>query len=556
VNDGRRLIDDYLDGEMTPETEKQLVEWLAADPEHVRMFVRESHAHRSLRDLLVARKMQSSLREEAEDRSGRRTPRPFRFFRASSRPAFPWIVAAAAAAALLVAALVLPLLRRPGGPPAPPTAREVRPPEPVEVPRPGEAVKAPPGERQPSPESRKEPGPAREPGVAPPPERPPAPVPPESRLPVPPVAPPAEVPPDPPAEPARRTVALVAEIRGLRGEAFVLTGAEREPARAGQPLLPGQGIATTGPEGAASLRLPDGTRVELGAETSVREISERPGGKTVAVEAGTLVFATPHAEARVLGTQLALSVSAQSTRLEVREGRVRFTRLPDGAAVEVGAGRFAVAAPGPAPASRPLPQVVVTRSFQDGVSPAPSYSGTRDATLSDGAPSSNFGAEKTVRADGSDKRVHLAALLKWDLSDIPPGSRVLSAQIELNIVSTCKGQPYRFHEVRIPWEEGEATWKNRDANFPWQVAGARGGLDRGTAVLATLAPYEKGEHTVLLNGPGLQAVQGWINYPSANNGFVIVSPGNPDGVDFSSREASTPAQRPKLRVTYVPAEKR
>ncbi len=31
---------------------------------------------------------------------------------------------------------------------------------------------------------------------------------------------------------------------------------------------------------------------------------------------------------------------------------------------------------------------------------------------------------------------------------------------------------------------------------------------------------------------------------------------NPDGVDFGSREAASPSQRPRLRVTYVPAERR
>jgi hypothetical protein len=59
-----------------------------------------------------------------------------------------------------------------------------------------------------------------------------------------------------------------------------------------------------------------------------------------------MLFTTPHAEVTVLGTRLALTVSAEATRLEVQEGRVRITRLPDRASVEVKAGQFAVARAG------------------------------------------------------------------------------------------------------------------------------------------------------------------------------------------------------------------
>jgi hypothetical protein len=56
-----------------------------------------------------------------------------------------------------------------------------------------------------------------------------------------------------------------------------------------------------------------------------------------------VVFATPHAEARVLGTKLTLTVGATETRLDVREGRVKLTRLSDNASVEVTSGQYAIA---------------------------------------------------------------------------------------------------------------------------------------------------------------------------------------------------------------------
>jgi hypothetical protein len=59
----------------------------------------------------------------------------------------------------------------------------------------------------------------------------------------------------------------------------------------------------------------------------------------------SMVIATPQAEARVVGTRFSLSVTTNGTRLEVTEGKVRFTRASDGSAVKVTAGNYAVAAP-------------------------------------------------------------------------------------------------------------------------------------------------------------------------------------------------------------------
>ncbi len=110
---------------------------------------------------------------------------------------------------------------------------------------------------------------------------------------------------------------------------------------------------------AASVRFPDGTRFDLGADTAIRvgavtfvrrgsveaRVTPQPAGRAV-------VLATPHAEARVLGTTLRLAVGA-STRLEVLEGKVRLTRT-DGRSVEVAGGHVAVAGPGLELASVPL----------------------------------------------------------------------------------------------------------------------------------------------------------------------------------------------------------
>jgi ferric-dicitrate binding protein FerR (iron transport regulator) len=267
-----------------------------------------------------------------------------------------WIIGLATAALLLLAVLtqILAGPRDRAVPPAPPEAAA----------RPESPAAIPPEIHPTNPET---PPPAPPvPDVRPlPPPGPPGPVPP---------APPEAVTPEPSVPPLpgrhgegpRPSAVAVVQILEARGEATVLKGAERLPAATGQPLVKGSGILT-GPGSAVSFAFVDGTRVELGPDTLVREISDGPPGKRIQVSQGSLaadvarqpsgqpaVFQTPLAEAVVLGTRLRLSITAEATKLEVLEGRVRLLRPADKASVEVKAGLQAVArAAGPLAATRP-----------------------------------------------------------------------------------------------------------------------------------------------------------------------------------------------------------
>lgn len=105
--------------------------------------------------------------------------------------------------------------------------------------------------------------------------------------------------------------------------------------------------------GTATVLLPDGTRLHAGPDTSVRvepgriTLTRGTLGADVAKQAAgkELVFATPQASARVLGTRLFLAVEPDSTLCRVEEGRVRLTRQDGGQSVDVPGGSYAVAAP-------------------------------------------------------------------------------------------------------------------------------------------------------------------------------------------------------------------
>lgn len=197
-----------------------------------------------------------------------------------------------------------------------------------------------------------------------------------TRLPAP-EPPPAPTPPAPKG-PAPTEVAP-ARIDRTEGEVFVLTSAGRRPAAAAQSILGGEGIECPGSRGFAILSYADHTRLEVAAQSRIR-LAPESDGKRIVVERGAvkaevakqpkdrpMVFATPHGEARVLGTTLRVTVDA-ATAVEVEEGKVDL-RNAAGKSVEVAAGRTASTT---TLVARPLSreEVLLWLDFEDGKTPA------------------------------------------------------------------------------------------------------------------------------------------------------------------------------------------
>jgi hypothetical protein len=163
------------------------------------------------------------------------------------------------------------------------------------------------------------------------------------------------------------TLPGIAKLELVQGAVRVLTASgASEPARPGQILLAGQGIATAAKDARAVVVFPDTTRLEVAPDTVLHRLTdertlpspEAPASKGAFLERGVLsasvaaqpagrplVLVTPHAEARVLGTRLTLFVSHAATRLDVDQGRVRFTRRQNGATVDLAAGQYAATDP-------------------------------------------------------------------------------------------------------------------------------------------------------------------------------------------------------------------
>jgi hypothetical protein len=187
----------------------------------------------------------------------------------------------------------------------------------------------------------------------------------------------------------RSQVVGIARIEKVEGTGFVVGKDGKSPAVSGTEVTAGQGLETVGAGSRIVLAFPDKTQVEIGPDSTLSD------GKPGLVVAGTiradvapqpknkpLVFVTPHAEAKVLGTALRLVVDRdpkKGTLLEVEKGRVELKRLSDRKTVMVGAGQFAIAAAGMDLKVKPLPPVSLAKFALDDGKTSADWVGTVEA---------------------------------------------------------------------------------------------------------------------------------------------------------------------------------
>jgi hypothetical protein len=172
---------------------------------------------------------------------------------------------------------------------------------------------------------------------------------------------------------------------------------------------------------------------------------------------------------------------------------------------------------------------------------------TADASILENAPTTNDGGATTSGADGDEPNgsgKDKYGLLRWNLGGIAPGTKISSASITLSVTNSST-QTYQAYALKRAWAESEVTWNSYAAGKPWEVAGARGSLDREATVAGTVTPSATGERTFALSAA---VVQRWVEDPTTNHGIIIANATNTDGFAFSSRESSTSSQRPRLTV--------
>lgn len=255
------------------------------------------------------------------------------------------------------------------------------------------------------------------------------------------------------------------------------------------------------------------------------------------LEVGSSGASAPFTRTVIVGSTNSISAPSPQT---LGGTTYRFSSWSDG-----GAQTHNVVAPGTATA--------YTAAFAPDAATTYNLVSVGDTTISENGPTQNHGAANTVFTDGDDPAgsgKDKYALIKWDLSSIAPGTNVESSSMTLS-VSDPSTQSYPLRKLKRAWAESAATWNAYDVGKAWEVAGARGTLDRETATVGSVTPTSVGKVTVTLDRA---VVQGWVDDPSTNYGIIIADPNNTNGADFYSREAADASQRPQLTVnTSAPA---
>ncbi len=150
----------------------------------------------------------------------------------------------------------------------------------------------------------------------------------------------------------------------------------------------------------------------------------------------------------------------------------------------------------------------------------------------------------------------LAPLLRFDVSDIPPGSTIIVAYLNLYVPEGQSSDiflaPLKFaaYCVQQDWLAGEATWYQATVGNAWEVPGCKGASDR----CQSHDPNEIGE--VISQGawvprvPVTSIVQRWVT--EGNHGLILL--GDQDPPVFKSALVSSRAgdvdHRPWLWVEW------
>ena len=187
-------------------------------------------------------------------------------------------------------------------------------------------------------------------------------------------------------------------------------------------------------------------------------------------------------------------------------------------------------AAGPRPDARPT-----TATF--GERPGSTYKGvTTDTWLEAAAAAAMHGSDGSVYAQDTPVRV---ALVRFDVSAVPPGSTVMRARLRLFNGSMQEGGG-TLHAVPDDWIEDEASWAEPRTGTPWS---ATPDSWPSMATFSTVATYRELEAAL-----PIAVAQAWVDDQAANHGIEIRTP-SPN--NFRASEYPDASLRPQLDLDYL-----
>jgi hypothetical protein len=180
----------------------------------------------------------------------------------------------------------------------------------------------------------------------------------------------------------------------------------------------------------------------------------------------------------------------------------------------------------------------------------PGPSGTDTYVQSDQT-TTNYGAQNEIQISNSGPARR--ALLRFDLSSIPAGAYVQSAQLGLyaNNSNGSASDSLIVYRVTRAWTEGTgasgsgATWNRADGSVNWTSGG--GDYDSATGI-ATVLPGVSGWNSF----DATQHVVEWVAGTQPNHGMLVAGGSGVNNGKFASGDESNASVWPRLTVTFFP----
>jgi len=175
----------------------------------------------------------------------------------------------------------------------------------------------------------------------------------------------------------------------------------------------------------------------------------------------------------------------------------------------------------------------------------PGATGT-DTYIRSSPATTNYGADASLLIQAGAGR----ALVKFDLSSIPTGSDIRSAQFSLYHTNGGNDPVSAFRLTR-PWAEGTgaagsgAAWASADGVQTWTTAG--GDYDPASGVAIALSPggtWSTWDVTA--------QTAAWVTGTQPNYGIALVAASGGSNTFVSSDDAANPTLRPRLALNFLP----
>ncbi len=162
-----------------------------------------------------------------------------------------------------------------------------------------------------------------------------------------------------------------------------------------------------------------------------------------------------------------------------------------------------------------------------------------------------------VRANGDPPYESVcSALLRFDMSRIPQGSKIVEAKLVVKGVKQSNAARLYVNAFDLyrPWSESQATWFQARNGQPWDQPGADGPGDHPALPLdmGYLAGPAESQHAGWAGIYLTPLVQRWVDKPETNFGLLLRPFANRVEWHIASSEYPTELYRPQLEILYYP----